>query len=138
MSRNKYKVPTWIKHTIKNELYQFWKNQELIEELKQDIIESSPEPADGQPKGNATSNTVEQKAIKMLSSRRIIETERRIEYIKEAMKRLDLQEQEIVQLIFKERYNATLAETQKYITKDTYYNVYNKIIYFTALEFGYI
>lgn len=138
MSKNKYKVPNWVKNTIKTELYQFWKNQELIEELRQDIIESSPEPADGQPKGNTTSNTVEQKTIKMLSSRRIIETERRVTYIQEAMKRLSKEEQEIVKIIFKERYNVTLAETQKYITKDTYYNVYNKIIYFTALEFGYI
>ena len=138
MSKNKYKVPNWIKHTIKNELYQFWKNQELIEELRQDIIESSPEPADGQPKGNTTSNTVEQKTIKMLSSRRIIETERRITYIQEAMKRLSKEEQEIVKIIFKEKYNTTLAETQKYITKDTYYKVYNKIIYYTAQEFGYI
>lgn len=138
MSKNKYKVPNWVKNTIKTELYQFWKNQKLIEELKQDIIESSPEPADGQPKGNATSNTVEQKTIKILSSRRILETERRVEYIQEAMKRLNKEEQEIVKIIFKERYNVTLAETQKYITKDTYYNVYNKIIYFTALEFGYI
>ena len=138
MSKNKYKVPNWVKNTIKTELYQFWKNQELIEELRQDIIESSPEPADGQPKGNTTSNTVEQKTIKMLSSRRIIETERRITYIQEAMKRLSKEEQEIVKIIFKEKYNTTLAETQKYITKDTYYNVYNKIIYYTAQEFGYI
>ena len=138
MSRNKYKVPNWVKNTIKTELYQFWKNQELIEELKQDIILSSPEPADGQPKGNATSNTVEQKTIKMLSSRRIIETERRVAYVQEALKRLNKEEQEIVKLIFKEKYNSTLAETQKYITKDIYYNVYNKIIYYTAQEFGYI
>lgn len=138
MSKNKYKVPSWVKHTIKNELYQFWKNQQLIEELKQDIIEESPDPPDGQPKGNSTSNPVAQKASKIISSRRIIETERRVEYIKDAMKMLDKTEQDIVVLIFKERYNAILAETQKYISKDIYYKVYNKIIYYTALEFGYI
>lgn len=138
MSKNKYKVPSSVKNTIKTELYQFWRNQELLEELKQDIISDSP-VHDGQPTGKgSTSNPVEQKAMKIVSSRRILETERRVNYIKDAMKRLDKYELEVVILIFRDKYNSTLAYTQRYISKDVYYNIYNKIIYYVAQEFGYI
>lgn len=137
MSKNIYQVPRWVKQSVKNELYQYWKNEELLEGLKKDIIESSIKN-DGQPRGNMTSNTTEQKAIKIISNRRIIETEKRINYIKEAVKKLNEEEKEVFEIIFREGYNQRLAETQKYISKHTYYNTIDKIVYFTALEFGYI
>ena len=45
-------------------------------------------------------------------------------------------QKEIFEIIFKEKHNQRMAETYKYISSDTYYNVYRKIIYYTALEFG--
>lgn len=105
--------------------------------MKKDIIDESAS-SDGQPRGNVTSNTTQQKAIRIVSSRRIIETERRVGFIKEAVKRLTPEEYEVFEIIFKEGYNQRLAETQKFISKHTYYNTIDKIVYFTALEFGYI
>ncbi len=137
MGKRLYGVPNSVKNTVKNELYQFWKNQELLEEMKLDIINESG-AADGQPRGNAISNTTQQKAMRIMSNRRIIETERRIGFIKEAIKRLTPEEYEVFEIIFKEGYNQRLAETQKYISKNTYYNTIDKIVYYTALEFGYI
>lgn len=133
-----YKVPKWTKEYIKNELYQYWDNQKKLAETRQDIIDSSPEPVDGQPKGNGTSNSTEQKAIKLRTTRSIIETERRLQYIENATKRLNEDEKKIFEIIFKERHNQKMAETYKYISKDSYYNTYNKIIYLTAVEYGYI
>lgn len=137
MGKRIYGVPDSVRNTIKNELYQFWKNQELLEEWKKDIIDESAS-SDGQPRGNTTSNTTQQKALKIVSSRRIIETERRIGFIKEAAKRLTSEEYEVFEIIFKDKYNQREAETKKFISKHTYYNTIDKIVYFTALEFGYI
>ena len=136
MSRVNYKVPRWVKKKIENELYQYWDNKKELEEMQRDIIESSPDPADGQPRGNNTSNTTEQKAIKLRTSRSILAVERRLKYIENAIARLNEDEQKIFEIIFKERHNQKMAETYKYISKDSYYNTYNKIIYFTAVEFG--
>ena len=134
----KYKVPHSVKRTIKDELYQYWKNQELLEEMKIDIIEESGRTLDGQPKGNKKTDPTQQKTMALLRNRRIIETERRLGFIREATKRLTKEEYEVFELIFKEGYNQRLAETQKYISKNTYYNTIDKIVYYTALEFGYI
>lgn len=136
MSRVNYKVPRWVKKKIENELYQYWDNKKELEEMQRDIIESSPEPPDGQPRGNSTSNTTEQKAIKLRTSRSILAVERRLKYIENAIARLNEDEQKIFEIIFKERHNQKMAETYRYISKDSYYNTYNKIIYFTAVEFG--
>lgn len=136
MSRVNYKVPRLIKKKIENELYQYWDNKKELEELQRDIIESSVKSQDGQPRGNAISNTTEQKAIKLRTSRSILAVERRLKYIENAIGRLNEDEKKVFEIIFKEKHNQKMAETYKYISKDSYYNTYNKIVYFTAVEFG--
>lgn len=134
--RVSYKVPRWVKKKIENELYQYWDNKKELTEMQQDIIDSSPEPADGQPRGNFTSNTTEQKAIKLRTSRSILAVERRLQYIENAIARLNEDEKKVFEIIFKEKHNQKMAETYRYVSGDTYYNVYRKIIYYTAVEFG--
>lgn len=136
MSRVSYKVPRWVKKKMENELYQYWDNQKELKELQDDIINSSPEPPDGQPRGNLTGNSTEQKTIKMRTSRTILTIERRLKYIENATDRLNEEEKKVFEIIFKEKHNQKMAETYKYISSDTYYNVYRKIIYYTAVEFG--
>jgi len=136
MSRSNYKVPFWVKKKMENELYQYWDNKKELKELQQDILDESPAPADGQPRGNMTSNPTEQKAIRLRTSRTILAVERRLKYVENAIARLNPEEQEVFEIIFKEKHNQKMAETYRYVTKHTYYTVYNKIIYFTALEFG--
>lgn len=136
MSRVSYKVPFLVKRKIENELYQYWDNKKELEELQKDVIEESPTPPDGQPKGNSTSNPTEQKAIKLRTSRTIMVVEKRLKYIENAIARLNDSEKEVFEIIFKEKHNQKMAETYKNIPYDIYYNVYRKIIYFTAVEFG--
>ena len=137
--RKQYKIPYHIREYIKNELYQYWDNCKDLEELKQDIIDESPLPADGQPKGNGTGKPTERKAIKiseLMSTKRLLTAEKKIRGIERAFTRLAKEEMEVVELIFKEGKSQIYTQMNNGISKDTYYNTMNKIIYITAIEFG--
>lgn len=139
MSKSIYKVPRWVKKRVETELYQYYDNKKLLKEFEADILEASSYN-DGQPRGNETSDTTAVKAIRLAdrSTRVLIETERRLRYIENAIKRLNSEEKQIFEYIFKDGYNQVLAQMYKYVSKDSYYNTYNKIIYYTAIEFGFI
>lgn len=134
--RADYRVPKNVRKMIITELYQYWENKKQLEEMQSEILEASANPPDGQPRGTIPGNPTEQKAIKLRTTRSILVMERKLGYIENAIKRLNKEEKEIFEIIFKERHNQKMAETYKHIQKDPYYNVYNKIIYLTALEFG--
>lgn len=134
--KTSYRVPFNTKKRVKEELYGYWDNQKKLEELKKEIIESSPGPADGQPKGNGTGNPTESKTIRMMTSRAILVVAERLHYINNAVSRLNDEEREIFEIIFKKKLNQRAAETYEYITKSQYYNLYNKIIYLAAIELG--
>lgn len=137
--RKQYKIPYHIREYIKNELYQYWDNCKELEDLKQDIIDESPLPPDGQPKGNGTGNPTERKTIKIserMSTRRILTTEKKIKGIERAMQRLTPEEKEVVEMIFKKGQSQIYTQMNNHISKDTYYNAINKMIYITAIEFG--
>lgn len=139
MSKNIYKVPRWVKKRVETELYQYYDNKILLKEFEEDTLEASSYN-DGQPRGNETSDTTAVKAIKLAdrSTRVLIETERRLRYVENAIKRLNSEEKQIFEYIFKDGYNQVLAQMYKYVSKDSYYNTYNKIVYYTAIEFGFI
>ena len=138
--RANYKVPKRVRGKIITELYQYWENKRQLEELDTDIIDSTPQRDEtGIRSKYLISKPTENKALKLaegLSTRAIIQATRRIHYIDNAMKRLNPADKEVVEMIFKEGYSQIRAEIDKGISYDTYYNVFNKIIYFTALEFG--
>ena len=137
--RKEYRIPYRKKEFIKNELYQYWDNKKEYEELEGNIIDSSPPPADGQPKGNGTGNPTESKAIKIInktSTRRLLTIEYRIRAIERAFTMLVPDEMQVVELIFKEGKSQIYTEMNNNITKDTYYNTMNKIIWLVANEFG--
>ena len=95
MARLNYRVPRWVKKKIESELYQYWDNKKELEDLQKEILDGSPSPADGQPKGNSTSNPTEQKAIKLRTSRTILAIERRLRYVDNAVSRLNEEEKQI-------------------------------------------
>lgn len=137
--RKQYKIPYHIKEYVKNELYQYWDNKETLEKLEQDILDESPPPADGQPKGNSTGNPTERKAINIInlkSTKSILTAEKKLRGIERAFNRMLPEEMEVVKAIFKEGQNQIYAQMKNGISKDVYYNTMNKIIYITAQEFG--
>lgn len=135
--RSDYKVPAWVKKNVTNELYHYWDNVKMLEELKEEIIEASPSPPDGLPRGNLRGSPTESKIMK-LNSRAILVTANKIMQIENVIKMLNDNEKEVFEAIFKERLNNIQAYTKLKIGKETYYNARNKIICLTAYELGYI
>ena len=107
--RKKYKLPLHIKNYVKNELYDYEKNKKMIKELQ-----------------NSKSNT---------STRTLLIASRRINQIETVFNKLPKEDRQAVRKIFYEHHSQIYAEANDNITKDMYYNIMNKMIYLTALEF---
>ena len=135
--RKDYKVPSWVKKNVTNELYHYWDNVKLLEELKEEIMDSSPAPADGLPRGNQRGKPTESKVMR-LNSRAILVTANKIMQIENVIKLLNDDEKEIFNIIFKERMTNVQAYVKKHISKELYYNVRCKIVWLVAFEMGYI
>lgn len=135
--RSDYKVPAWVKKNVINELYHYWDNVKMLEELKEEIIEASPAPPDGLPRGNLRGSPTESKAMK-LNSRAILVTANKIMQIENVIKMLNEEEKKVFEVIFKERLSQIQAYMQKGISKEIYYNVRSKAILFGVFEMGYI
>ncbi len=137
--RANYKVPEHIRRKISTELFQYWENKRQLTEMGMDIIESSPiKDETGIRSKYQISKPTETKAIKIadLSTRAMIEASRRIRYVEDAMKRLNKEEKEVAEYIFRDRLSQQQAEMKKGVSYDSYYNVKSKIIYLTAVEYG--
>lgn len=138
--RANYKVPKRIRGKIITELYTYWENVRQLKEIDMDIIDSTPQrDITGISAKYKISNPTEQKALKLannMSTRAYIVAVRRIAYVENAMKRLTKEDREVVELIFRDGYSQPKAEIERNITYGNYYNVFNKIIYYTAIEFG--
>lgn len=105
----KYKIPFHIKKYIQTELYDYEKNKKLIESLEQST-----------------------------STRTFLLAYQRINKIDKIYTNLPEEEKEAFKKIFIEKHNQVYAEMNDNITKDMYYNIKNKIIYLTAIEFDLI
>ena len=135
--RTKYKIPAWVKKNVTNELYHYWDNVKLLEELKEDIIDASPAPPDGLPRGNLKGSSTESKVMK-LNSRAILVTANKIMQIENVIKMLNDTEKEVFNIVFKERMNQVQAYAKNNIPYNMYYITKHKIIHLTALEMGYV
>ena len=107
--RKKYKLPLHIKNYVKNELYDYEKNKKMIKELQ-----------------NSKSKTC---------TRTLLIASRRINQIETVYNKLSKEDKQAVKNIFFEHHSQIYAEVNDNITKDMYYNIMNKMIYLTAIEF---
>ena len=105
----KYKLPLHIKNYIKTELYDYKKNKKLINKIN--------------------NNT---------STRTFLLSIQRINKIEKVFDSLPVEEKKAVEKIFFDKFNKVYAEMNDNITKDMYYNIKNKMIYLTAIEFDLI
>ena len=135
--RKDYKMPNWIKQNVENELRQYYNNLEILKEEEKNILDESPAPPDGQPKGNGVGNPTENKVLK-LNTRTLLLTRRRLDGITKVKEALCKEDKDLFELIYKEGFTARLAYTYKGISEDTFYNVKRKIQYLVAIELGYI
>lgn len=102
----KYKLPFHIKKYIQTELYDYDKNKKLIKTLEDST-----------------------------STRSFLLAYQRVTKINNIYKNLPEEEKDAFEKIFIEKHNQVQAEMKDNITKDMYYNIKNKIIYLTAIEF---
>lgn len=70
------------------------------------------------------------------STRKYLYIEQRLLYVENVYNKLKPFEKEVYNLIFKENCDSVYVETNKNISKSTYYNVFNKSIYLLAAEWG--
>ena len=106
----KYKLPLHIKKYIQTELYDYKKNKKLIANLEKENIQT----------------------------RTFLLAIQRLNKIDKVINSLSNEDKEAVAKIFFEKHNQVYAEMHDGITKDMYYNIKNKMIYLTAIEFDLI
>ena len=130
---SKYKLSKDLKKRMDRELRQYWDNKRKLKKLELDIIEANNST---QGNSNSISDLTSQKAIKLLSTRSILYCQERITYIENVFKRLNSFEKQMFERIFKHGYDWLYCEVNFRVSKSTYYNIYNKCIYFLAQEWG--
>lgn len=69
-----------------------------IEVERERILNMSPPPSDGMPRGNATSNVTEQKAIKLIESTAILSMQRVVDAIDRVLARSNIIQRQLFKL----------------------------------------
>ena len=130
------KIDKKVYKYIDYELQHYEENKRKLQELKDEILNGSPAPADGQPRGNTTGNPTEQKALKLISSVAIIKIENTIKGIDRVYNNLN----DDYQRFFEWNYikNAGIVRTcqETNIAEKTYYRWRDNIVYSVGMELG--
>lgn len=121
-----YKLPKELKNRMERELRQYYDNRKKLDRLKTMLAEEKPITKD--PTGH--------KVSMFENTRSLVYLEERLHYVETVYMRLKPFEQEVYNLIFKEKYDSTSCKVMKNIDKSTYYNILNKSTYFLAEEWG--
>lgn len=108
MSKN-YKLKYHLRNYIKQELYDFNKNKQILKDIQNNLN---------------TSPTINSNALLILA--------KKITSIERVYSGLNSSEKELFDIIFCKGCNQLYAKTYYNVTKDMYYNAMNKIIYLTA------
>ncbi len=137
----KHKVEKANFKLIEVELYNYHETRLLIENEKEDIIDASPsvEASSKSRPGKPT----ESKAVKMLSSKALIEAERRINAIANVLNQLEaMGEQDKLKLIklkyfdIEKKYTDMGVWSELNIGQATYYRWRKEIVELIALKLG--
>ena len=130
------KIYNYIDYELSN--YKLYEKK--IKEIRKNIIDSSPPPADGQPKGNKTSDPTLDKVMKLTTPLAISRMEYNKECIDKALKRLDVDHNKFFEKNYKETdgNNKIKVCNEMPIGERTYYRMKRKIIEYVAREMGII
>ena len=94
------KIDAVIYRYIEHELYNYERYKKELELERQAILDSSPLPPDGQPKGTALSNPTEKKAIALWSNIGIVALQRSINAVEQTIKELDQTHKDVFEQIY--------------------------------------
>ena len=125
---------------IDYELTNYKSYEKKIEAIRQDIISSSPPPADGQPKGNNKSDPTLDKVIRLSTPMAIYKMECNKECIENALKKLDADHKRFFEMNYKETdANNKIKVCYDFpVSERTYYRMKGKIIEYVGKEMGLI
>lgn len=124
---------------IAAELAAYHDNLRELELLREDIMEGSPGPPDGMPRGNTTSNPTADKAIRLVSSRVLLCVERRTAAITKVLRRNqnDPLMMELVRLSFFQRTHTPIGVCKElHISRRNYYRRRREFLGQIAEELG--
>lgn len=107
---NNYKLSYHLRNYIKQELYDYNRNKQILQELT-----------------NQKANQVATKTLLILT--------KKVNSIENVYNRLNEDDKKAFNVIFEKGCNQLYARTYYNITKDMYYNAMNKIIYLVAQEY---
>lgn len=123
---------------IDQELQHYEDNKKKLLQLREEIIEASAAPSDGQPRGNATGNPTEQKTMKLVSSVALLRIENTVNAIEKVYNQLN----DDYKLFFDWNYKngAGIVKTcqEVNIAEKTYYRWRDNIVYSVGAELGLI
>lgn len=133
------KIDKKVYNYIDYELQHYEDNKKRLEELKADIIDASPEPSDGQPKGQGgTGNPTESKALKLTSSVAIVKLESTLNAIEKVRSRLNEDYLKFFEFNYIKQAGIVKTCNEIPIGERTYYNMRDKIVYAVGQEMGLI
>lgn len=120
------------------ELSNYKAYERKIDEIRKEIIDSSPPPADGQPKGNKTTNPTLDKVIQLSTPLAISRMEYNKKCIDKALKKLDkIHNDFFIRNYIKEESMIKICNEMP-VGERTYYRLKGKIIEYVAREMGMI
>lgn len=130
------KIYNYIDYELTN--YKFY--QQKINELRKEIIDSSPNPPDGLPKGNAKTDETLDKVIQLSTPMAIYRMEHNKECIERALKKMDKYHNDFFNKNYKENNGNNKIKVcyELAISERTYYRMKNKIIEYVGKELGLI
>ena len=120
---------------IEYELYNYNNSKEDIEEMKKQIIETSGFN-DGQPKGNETISTTENKVIKIISSTAINNTQRILKAIDETLYELGGTYRRFFDMRYIKKEGIVKICNEMPISERSFYNYKDKLVYAVAQKLG--
>lgn len=127
-----------IYNYIDFELSNYKTYEKKINEIRNGIIDSSPPPADGQPKGNKKSDPTLDKVIELSTPLAISRMEYNKACIDKALRKLDKIHNEFFERNYQKEESMVKICNEMPIGERTYYRLKGKIIEYVAREMGMI
>lgn len=131
------KIDKKVYNYIEFELQHYEENKEKLKEMRADIIEASPEPSDGQPKGQgSTGKPTERKTVKLMTTIALIQLEKTITAIENVKDRLNDDYKKFFEFNYIKQAGIVKTCNEIPIGERTYYNMRDKIVYAVGQEMG--
>lgn len=130
------KIDRRVYKYIEYEMYHYIEYKKEIANIREEILEGSPEPPDGQPKGSGTSNPTENKALKLITPKGYSEMEKTISSIDTALSLLSERQKEIFKLQYVNQENVNAICRKLYISYETFNRDRRKVVEKVGLELG--